>query len=98
MLGRGAFAIHEKEKDMGTPRGTQRLGHIIVDRISFTKTGDGIALPTDTEIPGAVKEAELADKVETYLLQLPGSGPGTMLTMSDTGDLEWIAIPTTPQP
>jgi len=79
---------------MGVSRGTQRFGHIIADRISFTKTGDGIELPAD-----AIPEVDVPQAVEDYLLQLPGSGPSSYLTMDETGDLVWAAIPAvTPEP
>lgn len=84
----------------GTGRGTQRVGHIIADRISFTKTGDGIELPDGTPIPGmdtALVAADIPELVEEYLLQLPGSGPNTYLTMAPTtGDLTWAPIPAPP--
>lgn len=76
---------------MASPRGTERFGHIIVDRISFTKTGAGIQLPDDTDIP--TDPEALATAVENYLLQLPGSGPSTQLTIDETGELAWAPIP-----
>jgi hypothetical protein len=70
----------------GSGRGVQRFGHIIADRISFTGLGDGIELPD-----GTVPEVDVPAAVETYLLQLPGSGPGTHLEMDAQGDLVWVA-------
>ena len=86
----------------GTGRGTTRLGRIIADSIEFTDVGEGIKLPEGTPIPGLDDWAasEVPRLVEEYLLQLPGSGPNTYLTMAPTtGDLTWAPIPApTPAP
>lgn len=79
----------------GTGRGTTRLGRIIADSLEFTDVGDGITLP-----PEAIPDVDVEARVEEFLLQLPGSGPNTYLTMAPTtGELTWAPIPApTPAP
>ncbi|AYD87354.1 hypothetical protein SEA_VALENTINIPUFF_57 [Microbacterium phage ValentiniPuff] len=75
---------------MGISRGTERFGHIIADRISFTKNGAGLQLPEGVTLP--VDAGDVAEAVEEYLLQLPGSGPSTMLVIDETGELAWSPL------